>query len=198
MPESVNSYANKLARNLTHDDLALRELKQSFPVNIQKAVGNIDVIYEGGPDYAETYPVGETGAPDFFGRTKFPGGAKRPTIAIRPKGKQMTMDQQKTMLVGETLHFLHNYIPEFKTLRDDFDKETLNDPQQMRFLQNFFDKAKEEGGEDREFSQWYDVAGRDMLLRGRLTPDPTDEWSRHPYSKKQDEIMSKMKRVIWD
>jgi len=197
MPESVNSYANKLARNLTYDDLSLGELKQSFPVNIQKAVGNINVIYEGGPNYAETYPVGETGAPDFFGRTKFPGGAKRPTIAIRPKGRQMTMDQQKTMLVGETLHFLHNYIPEFKTLRNDFDKETLNDPQQMRLLQSFFDRDVK-GGEDREFPQWYDVAGRDMLLRGRLTPDPNDEWSRYPYSKKQDKILSKMKRIIGD
>ena len=174
-------------------------LKQSLPENVRNAIGAMDIKSEPGKWYSETYPVGETGAPDEFGNVPYPGGVEKLTIGIRPKGRNLPFEEQKRMVLGETLHVLDEYSPEFKTLKDSFDETTLGNPKSLDYMQEMHMSHRNhpEVQEKRNFDEWYEMSGRDSLLRGRLTPDKNDEFRNYPYTKEQEDVLSGMNRFIY-
>jgi hypothetical protein len=174
-------------------------LKQSLPENVRNSIGAMDIKSEPGEWYSETYPVGETGAPDELGNVPYPGGVEKLTIGIRPKGRNLPFEEQQRMVLGETLHVLDEYSPEFKTLKDSFDETTLGNPESLDYMQEMYMNHRNHPKvqEKRDFDKWYEMSGRDSLLRGRLTPDKNDEFRNYPYTKEQEDVLSGMNRFIY-
>ena len=183
-------------------------LKQSLPENVRNSIGAMDIKSEPGEWYSETYPVGETGAPDELGNVPYPGGVEKLTIGIRPKGRNLPFEEQERMVLGETLHVLDEYSPEFETLVDSFDEAKLGNwgvdtittvPESLKHMQEMYMRHRNhpEVQEKRDFDKWYEMSGRDSLLRGRLTPDKNDEFRNYPYTKEQEDVLSGMNRFIY-
>jgi len=96
------------------------------------------------------------------------------------------------VLKGELLHFMPRN-PKFSAARDGF-MGSLSQ-RQLSILRDIYKNHVKRFGEDRGFDKWLEYTGKDMLVRGYLSPDRNDEF-RPFYEPQNKPFLEDMMRVI--
>lgn len=147
----------------------LGEVQKEYPA-LQKH--QLSVIPGRGENYAETYPYYEQDNPN-------PGIN---TIEIRDRN--LTREQIKSIIVGESLHILGGIDPAtglpvdkgFRQYKDQFVNSLT--PQQLTVDRMSYRRGQ--GVEGRPFDQWFDTSRADAYFRGNLFPlnqEEQQDWS---------------------
>jgi hypothetical protein len=136
----------------------LAQAKQMYPV-----LNNPNIYYKYSPrasntgNYLETYPVGESGGPNDPRPKEFP--MDKPGIEVYRK------DTRPIDVLGDAVsHLFVNTDPTIKKYYQDFQKSLT--PAQQKRLQEQYQYAQKNEGEERPYEQWLQISGLPSYFRG--------------------------------
>lgn len=159
----------------------LEQVKKEYPV-----IGKFPfvVIRGEGPGYAETYPAWERDNP-------IPG---QHVIEIRDKN--LSPDDLRTLIAGESLHFLGGLDqngqpidPQFRQFKERF-TNSLTDNQLAFERMQFRGDPQSVGVDDRNFEDWWESSRADAYLRGFMFSVGPENWrDQGAYTPAQEQLL---------
>lgn len=137
----------------------------------------------------ETYPKGES-------RSPIP---RKNVISFFDPSILEDEAKANQMLFGDALHLMRYTDPEFRQLRQQYDK-TFSKDQKINEYRNVNHHRKKQGQppEDRSLDQWWDVSRLDAHIRGWLAKqwDRDDPTGRQIYTNKRRKILRQMEELL--
>jgi hypothetical protein len=170
------------------------EVKSEYP-----ALGRIpfSVRYGKGEGYAETYPAWEDGPPDAPNPT--PGNH-----AIQIRRRDLSRDELKTLIAGESLHWMGGIDPRtgeaadpgFRKFKDAFVRSLT--PEQLEFERKKYGENDDRMGiQGRSFEDWFETSRADAYLRGFLFPVGGEDWkAQGAYTPEQEMLLGQAKNYL--